>query len=218
MTRALACEASLPPMLREPSFLCAPVGDLDRLGPGIVALAGLFLDHGDQTAFGRRFAARQLRYACALDRIRSRAACVDLGDLNVFPLEPARQEAAFRRQFAAIAATGATMVLIGGRRLMSPLGDYFDGAATIEAGTPVSTSVAGNLAAIVDLAPVLGFTARPLGLPALLDAVRALPRGRVTAVHVTGFAPDLDVAGRREAALAAYVLQVLTDHLGGSAP
>jgi len=35
---------------------------------------------------------------------------------------------------------------------------------------------------------------------------------------VTGFAPDLDVAGRREAALAAYVLQVLTDHLGDSAP
>ena len=116
MTRALACEASLPPMLREPSFLCAPVGDLDRLGPGIVALAGLFLDHGDQTAFGRRFAARQLRYACALDRIRSRAACVDLGDLNVFPLEPARQERlprAFVRADSDCAARGLHRIATG---------------------------------------------------------------------------------------------------------
>ena len=218
MTPAWAAEAAPPPMLREPSFLCAPIGDLDRLGPGIVALTGLFLDHGDPAAFGRRFAARQLRYACALARIRSRAACVDLGDLNVFPLEPARQEAAFRRQFAAIAATGAIMVLIGGRRLRSPLGDYLDATATIEAGTSVPPSVTGKLAATVDLAPALGFTAPPRGLPALCDAVRALPRGRVAAVHMTGFAPDLDVAGRREASLAARVLQVLADHLGDSAP
>jgi len=217
VTAAPARGPVLPRMTAAPSFLCAPIGDLDRLGPGIVALAGLFLDHGDATAFGRRFAARQLRYACALDRISSRASCVDVGDVNVFPLEPARQDAALRRQIGAIAATGAIAVLVGGRRLGFPLGACI-GAETIEAGDRSCVHADTKLAAVVDLAPVLGLAPAPGAMAALQAAIGALPRGRVVAVHLTGFAPDLDIAGRREASLAALALQRLADHLGARAP
>jgi hypothetical protein len=208
---------ALPPMNAAPSFLCAPIGDLDRLAPGIVALAGLFLDHGDATAFGRRFAARQLRYACALERISSRASCVDLGDVNVFPLEPARQEAALRRQIAAIAATGAVAVLVGGRRLGFPLGACI-GAATVEVDDHARLHGDTPLAAIIDLAPVFGPAPAPGVWRAMQASISALPRRRVVAAHLTGFAPDLDVAGRREASLAARTLQLLADHLGARAP
>ena len=216
MNAAADMATALPRLLPVPSFLCAPTGDIEQLRAGDVAMAGLFLDHGDPAGHGKRFAARQVRYACALERIRASVRCMDLGDLNVFPLEPARQEEALRRQVAAIAATGAVPVLVGGRRLALPLGAYAGAAATVEpsqdhAGWPS----AGPLAVVVDIAPSLAPMAPPRSLAALRAAIRAIPARRVVAVHVTGVAPGLDLDGRRDASVAARVLQVVADHVGG---
>ena len=46
-----------------PSFLGVPVGDLEDLVPGQVAMAGYFCDNLDRPAAGQRYLARQLRYA-----------------------------------------------------------------------------------------------------------------------------------------------------------
>ena len=218
MSAVAAGVGAMPRMLPVPSFLCAPIGDLEQLRAGDVAMAGLFLDHGDPVGYGRRFSARQLRYACALERIHATVPCLDLGDLNVFPLEPVRQAAALRRQVSAIAATGAIPVLVGGRRTDPPLGDCLGCAATVEASlAPADWPPSGPLALVIDLSPILAPMAPPRGLSRLLAAIRALPARRIAAVHVTGFKPGLDLDGRSEASLAARVLQAVADQVGGGA-
>jgi hypothetical protein len=108
------------PALRAPaSFLGLPTGDLEDLRPGDIALVGLFLDHGDNRGFGARFAARQIRYAsrpafgmgARAPEVtgRHRGRLFDLGDLNVFPLEPPRQREALLRQFTALLSSGANI-------------------------------------------------------------------------------------------------------------
>ena len=128
--------AAEPPALRPPaSFPGAPTGELEDLAAGDVALVGLFLDHGDATGFGARFAARQIRYASRPAHGTALAGPVvpagaapgrpgrvlDLGDLNVFPLEPARQREALERQFAALLERGARFVVVGGAQDLGPV-------------------------------------------------------------------------------------------------
>ncbi len=221
MTPAPATDLPLPAMRQVPSFLGAPIGDLEQLRPGDIAIAGLFFDHGDPLGFGKRFAARQIRYACTLNGIAMPAGrgprCLDVGDLNVFPLEPERQAAALRRQIGAIAAARAIPLLVGGRRLDGLLGDALGGVREVELGTAASPLPEGEgIALVVDLAPLLAHDARPRALSTALAALAAIPAGRVVAAHLTGVAPELDVAGRHAAALAARMLQALVAHLLGA--
>jgi hypothetical protein len=101
-----------------PTLFGAPMGDLDDLAPGMVAAVGAFCDHFGG-APGMRLAARTLRYAFwsgwgevspAPDGLR------DVGDLMVFPLEPAKHAAALRSQFDRLFATGARVLVVGGDR------------------------------------------------------------------------------------------------------
>jgi hypothetical protein len=109
------------------SFLGRPIGDLEDLRPGDVAMVGLFHDHDDFIGFGARFAARQIRYASRpayglvdSDRTAPTADAdaagrvFDLGDLNVFPLERPRHCAVLQGQLAAMLAVGARVVVVGG--------------------------------------------------------------------------------------------------------
>ena len=95
-----------------PSFLGAPVGDLEDLRPGQVAIAGYFCDNLNRPAAGQRYLARQLRYASRLGNTSTNA--IDLGDVNVFPLEPNKHFPALVSQCEAVLETGARMVLVGG--------------------------------------------------------------------------------------------------------
>jgi arginase family enzyme len=211
----------LPAMRQIPSFLGAPIGDLEQLKPGDVAMVGLFLDHGDPHGFGKRFAARQIRYACAQHDIGLPAGrgtgCLDLGDLNVFPLEPARQAQALRRQIAAIAAAGAIPVVVGGRRVDAQAADWLTPARMLELAAASAVAQTGEpIALIVDLAPILAHDAPPRALSTALAALAAIPADRIAMAHLTGVAPDLDVGGRHAAVLAARVLQALVAHLLGA--
>ena len=61
---------------------------------------------------GQRYLARQLRYASRPDNAPANA--IDLGDVNVFPLEPNKHFSAVISQCEAVLETGARMVLVGG--------------------------------------------------------------------------------------------------------
>lgn len=101
-----------------PSFFNAPCGDLQDLSPHSIAVAGLFCDHYGAGEPGARFAPRQLRYANWPDRgvcpeLPDRAV-VDVGDLNVFPLEYERNDAVITEQAAKIARKKARLLTVGG--------------------------------------------------------------------------------------------------------
>ena len=108
------------------TLLGAPTGDLEDLDAGIVALAGLYCDHFCNTEPGARLAARQVRYGCSLYARADRRAqplaanVVDIGDLNVFPLEPAKNLSVLMDQTSRIAATGAKLLAIGGDYSLTP--------------------------------------------------------------------------------------------------
>lgn len=215
---------TLPRLRAIPTFLGAPIGDIEDLRPGDVAMVGLFLDHGDDGRFGKRFAARQVRYASTAQGMKppvgERGRCFDLGDLNVFPLQPERQAGALRRQIELITGTGAVVCVVGGRSL-PPILDAFSCTISMlqDAASHRNVSVGGDrLAVILDLAPILRVDAEPRGLARIVRHVRSVPADQVDAVHICGLAPDLDVAGRYEASLGAHVLEVVAAHLVGGEP
>ncbi|MBU6378690.1 MAG: arginase family protein [Gammaproteobacteria bacterium] len=204
-------------------MLGASVADLEDLRQGDVGMAGLFLDHGDAGRFGKRFAARQLRYASAAAGISPptgpRGRCLDLGDVNVFPLQPAMQEQALRRQLQHVIAAGAMPIVVGGRGLPFDLGECLDRGRTVHVvGAPIIGMDASRIALVVDLTSLVGAKAEPRGLTRLLRALIAIPAAHIGAVHLCGVAPDLDVGGRHESSLAVHVLEALAAHLVGGAP
>ena len=95
-----------------PSFLGVPVGDLEDLVPGQVAIAGYFCDNLSRPAAEQRYLARQLRYASGHGKAPANA--IDLGDVNVFPLEPDKHFSAVVSQCVAVLETGARLVLVVG--------------------------------------------------------------------------------------------------------
>lgn len=109
------------PRLRPAStFFGAPVADIEDLRPGDIAAVGIYCDHFSAGRPGGRFAARQLRYASTVRRTPAPSGIVDLGDFNVFPLEPQRTHDILSEQARRIFATGAKLFAIGGDFSVSP--------------------------------------------------------------------------------------------------
>lgn len=204
-----------------PSFLGAPVGDLEDLVPGQVAMAGYFCDNLDRPAAEQRYLARQLRYASRPANASSNA--IDLGDVNVFPLEPDKHFAAVTSQCAAVLKTGARMVLIGGDcsglRALGTAARQVTGA-----DIPVNGGVAGTLSHTqpvilsVDLQELAGsWVSQPHRLtgrsPAeMIAQIHATP-GHAIAVAVFGLAPALDNRGSTEIRAALAILQAVVERL-----
>ena len=95
-----------------PSFLGLPISDLEDLVPNQVAIAGYFCDNLDQTFAGQRYLARQLRYVSRSKTVPVNA--TDLGDLNVFPLEPEKHFSAVISQCEEVIKLGTYLILVGG--------------------------------------------------------------------------------------------------------
>lgn len=201
------------PLRPIPTLLGAPAAQLEELQPDEVALLGLFLDHGDPQRFGARFAVRQIRYASATARTSAVAHCRDLGDLNVFPLEPARNRAALARQLGLIRAAGGRPVLVGGR--LPPECSLAALLPECRPWSPGEPRPAGPLAVTLDLAALRWPGVAPRPLTGLVDALHAVPSVAIAAAHLTGLAPDLDEAGAVETSLGLNVLQALARHMAG---
>ena len=98
----------------------APVADVEDLRPGVVAAIGLYCDHFCEGHPGGRFAARQLRYTSTSAAEHTPQSVVDLGDFNVFPLEPKKTLDVLSTQAQRIVAAGAKPFAIGGDYSVSP--------------------------------------------------------------------------------------------------
>lgn len=95
-----------------PGLLGAPLSDLRLVRPGDVVMCGYFCDNLGGGPAGARFLARQLRYYSEPDA--ALPSIHDLGDLNVFPLEPEKHKNAICKQLDKIAAAGGIPLLVGG--------------------------------------------------------------------------------------------------------
>ena len=207
-----------------PSFLGVPVGDLEDLVPGQVAMAGYFCDNLDRPAAGQRYLARQLRYASRPEN--APANVTDLGDVNVFPLEVGKHFSAVISQCEAILETGARMVLVGGdssglRALGIAVRKITNADVLV---VSVTEGIMGNLSKTqpiilsVDLQELAGiWMSQPRRLSGLSPAqmiaqIQATP-GNVVAAAIFGLAPALDNRGTTETCAALAILQAVAEHL-----
>jgi len=108
-----------------PSFFGAPIGDIEDLSEEKIAVAGLFCDHFSGGEPGARFATRQLRYASlplivnGLN-ISPPSNIIDVGELNVFPIEPLKTQSILEEQSYRIQQTGAKLLALGGDYSLIP--------------------------------------------------------------------------------------------------
>jgi len=108
-----------------PSFFGAPIGDIEDLSEKKIAVAGLFCDHFSQGEPGARYAARQLRYASTPLlanglKISTPSNIIDVGELNVFPIEPIKTQSILEEQSSRIQQTGARLLALGGDYSLIP--------------------------------------------------------------------------------------------------
>ena len=207
-----------------PSFLGVPVGDLEDLVPGQVAIAGYFCDNLDRPAAGQRYLARQLRYASRPENAPANA--IDLGDVNVFPLEPDKHFSAVISQCGAVLKTGARMVLVGGDSSgLKALGIAAQRVTGADVPVvPVTGGIKGNLSKTqpiilsVDLQELAGiWMSQPRRLTGLsptqmIAQIDATP-GNVVAAAIFGLAPALDSRGSMETRAALAILQAVAERL-----
>ena len=207
-----------------PSFLGVPIGDLEDLVPGQVAVAGYFCDNLDRPAAGQRYLARQLRYASRPEN--APANVTDLGDVNVFPLEVDKHFSAVISQCEAILETGARMVLVGGDSSgLKALGIAVRKITNKDVlVVSVTEGIMGNLSKTqpiilsVDLQELGGiWMSQPRRLSGLSPAqmiaqIQATP-GNVVAAAIFGLAPALDNRGTTETCAALAILQAVAEHL-----
>ena len=108
-----------------PSFFGAPIGDIEDLSEEKIALTGLFCDHFSGGEPGARYAARQLRYASLPllthgPNISPPKNIIDVGELNVFPIEPHKTQSILKEQSLRIHQTGAKLLALGGDYSLIP--------------------------------------------------------------------------------------------------
>ena len=207
-----------------PSFLGVPVGDLEDLAPGQVAMAGYFCDNLDRPAAGQRYLARQLRYASRPEN--APANVTDLGDVNVFPLEPDKHFSAVISQCEAVLEAGARMVLVGGDSSgLKALGIAVRKITNADVPVvSVTEGITGNLSKTqpiilsVDLQELAGiWMSQPRRLnglsPAQMIAQIVATPGNVVAAAIFGLAPALDNRGKTETRAALAILQAVAERL-----
>jgi len=102
-----------------PTFFDAPFGELKDLNIGTVAICGIFSDHFGGGNPGSRIAPRQIRYSNWPDEKKTNNKClnnrvVDIGDLNVFPLEYHRNINILKEQCVKVLRTGSRLLSVGG--------------------------------------------------------------------------------------------------------
>jgi arginase family enzyme len=207
-----------------PSFLGVHVGDLEDLVPDQVAIAGYFCDNLDRPVAGQRYLARQLRYASQPGNAPANA--IDLGDVNVFPLEPDKHLSAVVSQCEAVLETGARMVLVGGDSSgLKALGIAVRKITGADVPVfSVTGGITGNLSKTesiilsVDLQELAAIWIsqphRLAGLsPAQMIAQIDATMGNVVAAAIFGLAPELDSRGSTETRAALVILQAVTERL-----
>lgn len=107
------------------TFFGAKFVDIKELNPESVACCGIYCDHFSEGEPGARFLARQLRY-CSSDPWFKKSigfnseGLVDVGDLNVYPLEPNKLGKSLQEQVTRLVQTGSKLLLANADFSLTP--------------------------------------------------------------------------------------------------
>jgi len=185
-----------------------PEGDVEHLKEGMAAIAGVSYDLSCTSRIGARFGPRAIRetsqyYAGGFrrsgmveittgDRMRmsTRTKMLDLGDLNVYPLDWPRTEESLRSSMYQIAATGATPVILGGDHFITyPLALGYADAVMERTGRKIGYIQFSGQLDLGDEDPVWGKVWRGATARKILDSGRISPKNMVW-VGTKGYLPS----------------------------
>lgn len=201
-----------------PTFLGAPIADIEDIGQGDICLVGLFEDHADSKNFGVRFAARQIRYDSYIHgthvQCQGEQKILDLGDLNVFPLERDRNSVALKEQFSKIFKQGGIPIVIGGSPAISNEIMYaFKNIYNDDVGI-IDLSIFNKNELKQESKPLIiqiqleaidyMFFDRPL--TTIMNRIRRIPRTKIVGAHIFGLACELDYSGRSDTSFACEII------------
>lgn len=207
-----------------PSFLGLPISDLEDLVPNQVAIAGYFCDNLDQTFAGQRYLARQLRYKSRSKIVPINA--TDLGDLNVFPLEPEKHFSAVISQCEEVIKLGTYLILVGGDSSgLKALGAAVENVVNLDVpivsisnNNKLNLSKTQKIILSVDLKELAGkWVSKPRRLNGLspsqiITQIKNIPN-KIIAVAIFGLAPELDGRGSTETQVALNILEAVVKRL-----
>lgn len=179
------------------TFMRAPFATLDDLTEGMVAVVGINYDQSTTARIGSRYAPYSLREASlsyteqfeggeVVDshtgrRLRySPGKLVDLGDLNVYPVHPWKNEYNLRRQSYEIARRGATPIFLGGDHFITyPFVLGFQDAVQARGGQRIGYIQISSQLDLGDEDPIFGKVWRGATARHILDSGAVAPQNMV---------------------------------------
>ncbi|MCH9037599.1 MAG: agmatinase family protein [Chloroflexi bacterium] len=207
------------------TFLGLPEGDVEHLKEGMVAIAGVSYDLSCTSRIGARYGPRAIRdssryYTGAFERsdlveittggrmkMSSRLKILDLGDLNVYPLDWPRSEASLRDSMYQMALTGATPVILGGDHFITyPLVQGYADAIKERSGRSIGYIQFSSRLDLGDEDPVWGRVWRGATARRILDS-GAVPPSNMVWVGVNGYLPSEDWEMAQERGLSVFTLK-----------
>ncbi len=175
------------------TFMRAPVGRLEDLKEGMVAVAGVTYDLSTTARLGARFAPITIRetsgyYTYTGDRI------VDLGNLSIAHLDWPKTASELRRQMYEIVRLGVTPVILGGDHFITyPLVQGFLDAVTERSGGKVGYIQFSSQLDLGDKDPQWGGVWRGATAKRILDS-GAVDSSNMVWVGVNGYVPQGQLA------------------------
>ena len=175
------------------TFMRAPVGYVEDLKEGMVAVAAVSYDISSTGQLGARFGPITLRetsgyYGYSGDKI------VDLGNLNVTPLDWPKTATDLRRQMYEIARTGVTPIILGGDHFVTyPLVQGYSDAISERGSGKVGYIQYSSQLDLGEEDPQWGKVWRGATAKRVLDSGAVATRNMVW-VGVHGYAPQGQMA------------------------
>ena len=175
------------------TFMRAPVGRLEDLKEGMVAVAGVAYDLSSTGRLGARFAPITVRetsgyYTYTGDKL------FDLGNLSISHLDWPQTASELRRQMYEIARLGATPVILGGDHFITyPLVQGFHDAVTEQGGKRVGYIQFSSQLDLGDEDPQWGKVWRGATAKRILESGAVAP-GNMVWVGVHGYVPQDQLA------------------------
>jgi arginase family enzyme len=202
----------------------APLGDVEDLKEGMVAIVGVNFDMSTTGRRGARYSPLKIRessqyYANRLEGTgvieittgevlekAERSRILDLSDMNVYPMEWPKTEAALRSQMTNIASRGPIIVVLGGDHLITyPLVQGFRDGVVARGGKKIGYIQFSSALDLGSTDPLWGKVWRGVTARQILDTETVDPRNMVW-VGVNGYQPQREVEFARETGLKVFSL------------
>ena len=205
------------------TFLGAPIGDVEDLKEGMIAVVGVSFDLSTTGRVGARWSPVKIRetsgyYGRYLEgtieittgevlETADKSKLLDLSDMNVYPLEWPKTEAALRSQMTDIASRGPIILVLGGDHLVTyPLVQGYRDAIVARGGKRVGYIQFSGGLDLGNSDPLWGKVWRGATARRILETGTVDPSNMVW-IGVKGYQPKKELEFAQEMGLRVYSLE-----------